>query len=774
MFRSDRKDPVESQSRLSNALLANRVPELLKEGYESVLARAGQPRIRSGHNATVACLRDVTGARVALRVSNEYGQGLFWQRHYQSMQDSLPHSAIGYFPRSITPVVGGITLVGRKMPSVLMEWIDGPTLFEAIDRAATHEAAEVLDALAAALRDLSIGLRDSRVTHGDLTPDNLMLRPNGELVCVDLDTLEWPGARKRVHDGEAHAYRHPLRSGTPAHQDAFAILAMFVSTVLLRDSPDLRPSLGHSTDTPNGALLFNVWDLRDPVGSEAMAQTRSRLNARGRSLLDLLQQACLGEAFRAQQLLDDAFDLANLSDVAVPYADNITPKSSIDTVPSEFEEIDIAAAVGKLRELYGYQPTDSVRHTYDYAQTWPDAPPAIENLSPGFEPLWDDESVHEPKVQTEVVRRPLERLVRRSGTDINKVLEDEANAAREIDREIARLGRSRDDLHIIELATHANQRHLVLEESTRRLIRLAQDRIRIRTRLETALTQNDRRELADLAVAGELALLGDTTRDSLVKVLQALEWPSLLRALETDDDILIMLWFDEEVFEDERSLPHAMRMRVELARERLHWLQSVRTHLKSRDAEALEPLVSNEPRGGRQQLGESERRRVRQLIDGKRALAELERSIRSNNTQRVIAALDAIDKTGAVIDDPLLWRSVRRIVERVDLIKATIEAASMVPPDDRTLASLVPRLKEHNMAHDPALRGEFGIDRLEAMIVRGAAVRRIRRGIEQNDDRAIRLAAFPDATGALDLLSPAERERVDAARARKRVKRIDI
>ena len=763
---------MESRSRLSNALQTNRVPELLDAGYESVLDRSGQPRMHAGHTAIVACLEDANGTKVALRIANEFGSGLFWQRHYQSMEDSLPHSAREYFPRDITPLVGGITLVGRKMPTLLMEWIDGPTLFEAIDRAASRQNRDVLDAIAAALRDLSIGLRDSRVTHGDLTPDNLMLRPNGSLVCVDLDTLEWPGARKRIHDVEKHAYRHPRRSGTPAHQDAFALLVMFVSTILLRDTPDLRDSFGQSIDDIDGALLFGVWDLSDPRGSEMMTTIKPRLNARGRTLLDLLIQACEAEAFRAQQLLDDAFDIANLPDVV--HAHDLAPAAEpVSTLEADsLEEFDVAEAVGKLRELYGYQPAEPVRHASNYAETWPVLKTEVELERPIFEPTWEEEP--EPAAPTEVVKRPLERLTRRPFADTGKVLEQEAQAARQIDREVAKLARTQDDTRILELAREANRAHLVLEESTRRIIRLANERSQIRARLESALSRNDRRDLADLAVSGELALLGDTTRDSLVRVLQALEWPSLLRALETDDDTLIMMWFDEELFEDEKSLPYAMRMRIDLARNRLAWIEDIRRELRERDAEALELLVANEPEQGRQQLGESERRRVRQLIDGKRALSELDRSIRSGNTHRVISALTAVEKTGATIDDPALWSAVRRIVERSELVQATIDAARKSPPDDRSLATLVPQLKEQGIAHDPALRGDFSLDRLEAMIIRGAAVRRIRRGIEHDDDRAIRLAAFPDATGALALLTSAERERVNLAHARKRVKRIDV
>lgn len=753
--------------------MANRVPELITGGYEFVANQSGEAIIRSGSSANVACIADSTGKKYALRVAKEFGNGIFWQRHYRSMEEGLPHSARDYFPRELSAIQSGITIVGRKMPTVTMEWIEGPTLFQAIDRAATRKNTHVLDAIAAALRDLSIGLRDSRVTHGDLTPDNLMLRPNGDLVCIDLDTLEWPGARKRVHDEQEHAYRHPRRSGTPAHQDAFALLVMFVSTMLLKDAPDLRGTLGQKTDVLSGSLLFNIWDLRDYRESEAMETAKSHVSERGRTLLGLLQQACGAEAFRAQQLLDDAFDVANLPEsIRTESAPAPSIPEESDDQDGGQEDTDISAAVNRLRELYGQSQPEPMRRSHGYTETWPEPKSTRKETRSTYEPVWEGEE--EQPAATEVIKRPLERITRRPTRDAGKILDEEARAARDIDRQIATLARNRDDARILELNLEAEQRNLVLEESTRRHIRLAQDRTEIRGRLNKALEVNDRRELADLAVSGELALLGDTTRDSLVKVLQALEWPSLLRALETDDDTLIMLWFDDEVFEDAKSLPVAMRSRIDLARERIKWLDDVRDQLRHRDAEALEPLIRNEPEGGRQRLSESERTRVRQLIDRRRALGDLERSIRSGNTPRVVAALAAVEKSGATIEDPELWLAVRRIVERADLVKAAIDAANQTPPDDRALASILPQIKEQGVAHDAALRGDYSLDRLEAIIIRGAAIRRIRRGIDNEDDRAIRLAAFPDTTGALALLRPEERQRVELARARKRVKRIDV
>ncbi|MCA9835009.1 MAG: hypothetical protein KC435_13735 [Thermomicrobiales bacterium] len=761
---------MESRSRLSNALQGNRVPELEALGYEPVLSRDGRVEVVSGMAANVACVRDASGRKIAVRVAREVSTGIFWQRHYGSMEDGLPRSARSYFPARIQPLTGGITIVGRKMPTVLEEWIDGPTLMQAIDKAAIARNSAVLDALAGALQDLSIALRDSRITHGDLTPTNLMLRPNGDIVCVDLDTLEWPGARKRVHDAPEHAYRHPGRSGTPAHQDAFAILVMFVSIVILRETPQLQPNSDHDLSAPDAPLLFNVWDLRQSRDSEMVAFVRDHTTPLGRNLLEILERACEAEAFRAQEMLDQAFDLAHIAR-AVRGQDESAPTWE---PPSETpEELDIGAAVARLRELYGQSAVEPTRPSFNFAETWPEPVETPDPIVPSVPNIWEDEVISTAPVP-EVVRRPIERIARRNQRQLAQVLEDEARAARELDREINRAAQQQDDALVLSLAQAAGREQLVLEETTRRTIRQAQERDDIRKRLARALETNNRRDLADLAVSGELALLGDTKRESLLKVLQALEWPGLLRALETDDDTLIMLWFDEEVFEDIKALPSAMRMRIDLARNRLQWQDEVRAKLRDHDAEALELLVANEPEGGRQRLGSSERRRIGELIDRRRAVRELELALRAGNNPRIISALAIVDQTGATIDDPQLWSQVQQIVRRSEVIQAAIHAASKNPPDDRSLAAIVPRLREMGIAHDHALRGEYGIDRLQAIIVRGAAVRRIRRAIAQDDDRAIRLAASPDTTGALKLLTPAERERVDIARARKRVKRIDV
>lgn len=94
-------------------------------------------------------------------------------------------------------------------------------------------------------------------------------------------------------------------------------------------------------------------------------------------------------------------------------------------------------------------------------------------------------------------------------------------------------------------------------------------------------------------------------------------------------------------------------------------------------------------------------------------------------------------------------------------------AATANPPDDRQLAHLLPVVKRLGLQRDKALESRFTVADLEEMVLRGAAMRRIRRAIRDDDDQAIRQAAYPDVTGALALLTETERRRIEEARARR-------
>ena len=331
--------------------------------------------------------------------------------------------------------------------------------------------------------------------------------------------------------------------------------------------------------------------------------------------------------------------------------------------------------------------------------------------------------------------------------------------------------RQQDD-SVLELADQAKQRQLVLDPATRELVRSARERIRVRSQLDQALASDSRPDLADLAVSGDLMVLGETDRASLRTVLRALEWPILERALETDDDQIIVDTYDAETFDQGRELSDEARNRIDLAHRRLTWRGDVRQALKSKNVSSLEDLFQTPPPLAIDRLSKSERRRTRRLIEQRRALDALRDAIRDKDDAKIVTALNHVERVGARIEDRHTWNAIQVVVERASMVEDILTAAKATPIDVGRLAQLVPAGKTLGVHRDARLQGEFSLTRLEERLVRHAHTTRIRAAIARDDDTAIVVAAVPDPYGVLEDLDEGERARIAAAiLARRRVDR---
>lgn len=727
---------VDSQIRLTNALIGGRVLELSRRRLRFAPAAGDGAPVIAGDTAYVTRMHHQEGSYLALRVAQDRSVGGEWERHYAALARDLPEPVRAYVPRWIAPIEGGITIAGTKLPTVVMEWIDGLTLFEAADHAASEGNRRVMLALADSLLELYAVLRDARVTHGDLAPGNLMMRSTGEIVCVDLDTVQWPGMRVRSLQAGSPAYRHPRRGAIPRHQDAFAVLVLLTSLHVLADAPGIRQELGQEAGVTGAGLVFTSWDLADPSSSRAFSTIRKGVGGVTRQLLDLLERSISSEPYLTPEILAEAMEHP---------ADEESGEAP--ERPSS-REWDLSSVIERLRTELDDQ--GGRRDEGRFATTWPSAtePEQLEQEPVALEP-----ATEEPE--------PTER---QSGMS---ALEREEARADRFRQRIAEAARQHDDEAVVRAARAAEERHLPLGSETRRIVRLARERMEIRVRLDRALAEDNRPALADLARTGELVVLGDTDRASLARVLRALEWPGLVRALESDDDALILTWYDDELFGEDQALPEDLRARVELARTRTRWVAEVRAVLKRRDVRALESLLAGEPKNGLAQLSRGERARVLRLIERQSALDDLHDALRHGSSERILKALNAIDQSGARIENPSTWAAVQSVLERATVIEQIVTAASADPPDDRELAHLLPFAKRLGLQSDPALARRFAFDDLERMVLRGAAARRIRRAIRDDDDAAIRQAAYPDVNGALSLLTDEERRRVETARSRR-------
>lgn len=127
-------------------------------------------------------------------------------------------------------------------PVVLMEWVDGPSLSRAIDRAACRGDRESLGSLSAAFDRLALWLLAQPFAHGDLKPDNLIVRPDGELTLVDYDGLYLPDmAGERAREIGTEGFRHPERSETAfgKHIDDYSVALLSLALRALARWPEL-------------------------------------------------------------------------------------------------------------------------------------------------------------------------------------------------------------------------------------------------------------------------------------------------------------------------------------------------------------------------------------------------------------------------------------------------------------------------------------------------------------------------------------------------------
>ncbi|MDQ3654991.1 MAG: hypothetical protein M3457_07925, partial [Chloroflexota bacterium] len=331
------------------------------------------------------------------------------------------------------------------------------------------------------------------------------------------------------------------------------------------------------------------------------------------------------------------------------------------------------------------------------------------------------------------------------------------------DRRVLSESRRKRDTAVIAVADEAHERQIPLGPQARAIVRQANERTAVRAELTAALAQSDRQRLAELAVSGQLVVLGDADRQSLQQVLQAIEWPALQRAIQTDDDVLIAAAFDDELFEGANLLDNDVRDRVALARRRVQWLGAARAALAKRDSSQLRELLIDPPEGAPERLSAPERRRIRRAIERRHALAELDSAIRGDDDAAIIVSLNRVERVGARISDRVTWARVQQVVERVSIIDELLSAAEAQPLDHVRIAQLIPALKALGLEHDPRLGDDQLVERLEAHVIRMAHVRRIRAAIARDNDLAIVVAAVPDPRNALDMLSEPERNRVAAA-----------
>jgi hypothetical protein len=92
-----------------------------------------------------------------------------------------------------------INVDGTAVPAVLMDWVEGSALADAVTANLTNSSELVR--VAEALRSTFVALNEQRTSHGDLRSSNILTaieRRSLKVGLIDLDSIRWPGGPTAV------------------------------------------------------------------------------------------------------------------------------------------------------------------------------------------------------------------------------------------------------------------------------------------------------------------------------------------------------------------------------------------------------------------------------------------------------------------------------------------------------------------------------------------------------------------------------------------------
>ena len=144
-------------------------------------------------------------------------------------------------------------------PILLMDWIEGESMEKYI--ADNYQDSFAMSMLCYRFCKMAAWLRSQPFAHGDLKPDNIMIRPDGSLTLVDYDGMYVPAMKGQKSPAiGTKNFSHPLRT-IDDFDETIDDLAL-ASIALSLKAISLKPSLYDEYCVPD-RLLFSAEDYLD-------------------------------------------------------------------------------------------------------------------------------------------------------------------------------------------------------------------------------------------------------------------------------------------------------------------------------------------------------------------------------------------------------------------------------------------------------------------------------------------------------------------------------
>ena len=227
-----------------------------------VLGNDGLPVMTSGNFAVVFKMKDERNGKLyAVKCFTKEQEGR--SESYKLIAEELEYVSSNY----LTPIrfldkelfVDTEQTSETEFPVLLMDWVDGNPMDKYIQKNINNQYA--LELLAFRFSKLATWLLAQHFAHGDLKPDNILVKGDGSIVLVDYDGMYVPTMKgQKARELGSPNYRHPQRTidDFDRHIDDFPLATICLSLKTIALEPDL-----FNTSTGECGLLLNESDYRD-------------------------------------------------------------------------------------------------------------------------------------------------------------------------------------------------------------------------------------------------------------------------------------------------------------------------------------------------------------------------------------------------------------------------------------------------------------------------------------------------------------------------------
>ena len=234
-----------------------------------VLDNHGEPYRSSGAFAVVFKMQDKsTGKYYALKCFTEEQEGR--ADAYRQIADELDMVDSPYIT-SVKYMEKELFVDSQceedEFPVLLMDWVEGETMEAYI--AANYHNQSAMSMLCYRFGKMAAWLRSQSFAHGDVKPDNIIIRPDGSLTLVDYDGMfvsSMKGCKSPTIGTKD--FSHPLRTMDDFDEtiDDFSLASIALSLKAISMKSTLLDIYGASD-----RLLFSENDYRNPSNSKVIS-----------------------------------------------------------------------------------------------------------------------------------------------------------------------------------------------------------------------------------------------------------------------------------------------------------------------------------------------------------------------------------------------------------------------------------------------------------------------------------------------------------------------